>query len=147
MNREGEGWNVSKVIVRYYEVRNISSFCRSSGGNGTGFPAKLMLTVVIRASVAGLAAVRKKDLLMKLHAAAFEAGNAGIDVDQIIVAHGLAIVTLCLHHGQMYLPGYQFRIAEAQIPQEGFPGQFKKMKIIAMVHGLTHINFIQRDSM
>ena len=60
MNRAGKGWNVSKVVVRYYEVRNGSSFCRSSGGNGTGLPEKLMLTVVIRASVAGLAAVGRK---------------------------------------------------------------------------------------
>ena len=84
---------------------------------------------------------------MKLHAAAFEAGNAGIDVNQIIVAHRLAIVTPCLYHSQMYLPRYQFRIAEAQVPQKAFSGQLKKMKIIAVIHGLTHINFIQRDAM
>jgi hypothetical protein len=115
---------------------------RSSGGRGTGLPAKDADGGQVDFGGQFPRGAEKK-LLVKGNAAAFQGGDGRIDLDPVLVAHRLAIAAMGLHHGQMHFPGHQLRIAKPLFPQQGLPGHLKEMVIVAVVNGLAHINFIE----
>jgi hypothetical protein len=63
-------------------------------------------------------------------------------LNKIVVVQGAPIGARSLDYGQMQLLIHKATVRIAKIAQESLSSQFKKMKVVAMIHGHAKIHLV-----